>query len=278
MQTMSQSFPKITAENTRSINLGLNLNYPDFASSDNHKLQSPPPQNRIQKNLDSNSDHTTESNCLLQRNGYSIHLVNSFKQRIKASTLIKRMYASRGYQTENTSVFSATPYQYTFETRNGQQLLGTLTLIIDSDDGLLADQLYKPEIDFFRKTGKKVCEISKLAFNPNSSSKEIFASLFHIAYLYAHFIHGVEHGFIEINPRHASFYKRMLGFQKIGERRICQRVNAAAVLLHLDLDHMKNQILSAAKPDKHKEKSLYPYFLTATEEEKIKLCYCCPIN
>ncbi len=216
------------------------------------------------------NESTKQDHMLLERNDYSIYLVNSFKQRIKTSTLIKRMYASRGYCTENTSIFSHNPHQFTFEACNEQQqLLGTLTLTIDSNEGLLADQLYKPEIDSFRNKGKHACEVSKLAFNPNSSSKEVFASLFHIAYIYAYFIYGVEDAFIEINPRHALFYKRMLGFQQIGEQRICQRVDAPAVLLHLDLNYMRDQIATLAGLIKCSKKSIYPYFLSQHKEASI---------
>jgi hypothetical protein len=215
-------------------------------------------------------ESTKQDHMLLERNGYSIYLVNSFKQRIKTSTLIKRMYASRGYCTESTSSFSHNPHQFTFEACNEQQqLLGTLTLTIDSNEGLLADQLYKPEIDSFRNKGKYACEVSKLAFNPNSGSKEVFASLFHIAYIYAYFIYGVEDAFIEINPRHALFYKRMLGFHQIGEQRICQRVDAPAVLLHLDLNYMRDQIATLAGLTKCSKKSIYPYFLSQHKEDSI---------
>ncbi len=203
-----------------------------------------------------------ELDCLLQTANFSIHLVNSFKQRVKASTLIKRMYATRGYQTESTSVFSDSPNQYTFEARHAQQLLGTLTLTVDSDNGLLADQLYKDEIDVFRDSGKNVCEVSKLAFTPNTSSKEIFAALFHIAFLYARHLHGVKAAFIEINPRHVRFYKSTLGFCQIGERRTCPRVDAPAILLGLDLNHMQDQITQyAGTPPENNDKSIYPHFL-----------------
>lgn len=211
---------------------------------------------------DSSNSSLAEENCLLQVADFSIHLVSSFKQRVKASTLIKRMYASRGYQTENTSVFSDSPNQYTFEARDAQKLLGTLTLTIDSDDGLLADQLYKNEIDVFRSAGENVCEVSKLAFSPNTSSKQIFAALFHVAYLYARFLHGVETAFIEINPRHVRFYTSTLGFSEIGEQRICPRVAAPAILLGLNLSHMGNQIAQyAGVNSEDKGKSIYPYFL-----------------
>ena len=43
---------------------------------------------------------------------------------------------------------------------------------------------------------------------------------------------------IEVNPRHARYYQRTLGFRQIGELRQCQRVEAPAVLLHRRLDDL----------------------------------------
>ena len=242
-----------------------------------HKNQNPRPENPFpsHQNLpdhqyqlleDSGNEplSSAEADCLLETADFSIRLVSSFKQRVKASTLIKRMYATRGYQTESTSVFSESPNQYTFEARNAHQLLGTLTLTIDSDNGLLADQLYKDEIDTFRNEGRNVCEVSKLAFTPNTSSKQIFAALFHIAYLYARFLHGVEAAFIEINPRHVRFYKSTLGFTQIGDQRNCPRVDAPAILLGLDLNHMGDQIVQyAGLNPEDKSKLIYLHFLTS---------------
>ncbi|MDT8363913.1 MAG: long-chain N-acyl amino acid synthase [Nitrosomonas sp.] len=239
--------------------------YPENPLPTHHKL--PQHQYRFSGNPNNKPKplSPTEATCLLQTADFSIHLVNSFKQRVKASTLIKRMYAARGYQTENTSVFSESSNQYTFEARNTEQLLGTLTLTIDSDNGLLADQLYRNEINAFRKEGKTVCEVSKLAFTPNTSSKSIFSALFHVAYLHARFLHDVEAAFIEINPRHVRFYKNTLGFTQIGEQRTCPRVDAPAILLSLDLNHMGDQILQhvdAALPES-KERSIYSYFFSS---------------
>lgn len=206
---------------------------------------------------------------LLERNGYSIHIVNSLKQRIKANTLIKRMYASRGYCTKTISTFSHDPHQVTFQASAKEITTGTITLKIGSNKELLADELYRKELDGFRKKGRKICELSKFAAFMHHNSKEIFATLFHLAFIYAYIIHKTNDAFIEINPRHTSFYKRMLGFYPIGEMRICKRVNAPAVLLHLDLDYMSKQIISLAGTCKHNSKSIYPYFLSQHEEKKL---------
>lgn len=270
MQIVNLPTPTVVARNIRPTPLAASFYSPDYTSSDRDTPQLPPLQkHQLPQSLKNYQDHAEPDCLLLQRNGYSIHLINSFKQRIKATTLIKRMYASRGYQTESSSVFSASSNQYTFEARQSGQLVGTLTLTIDTDTRLLADTLYQTELDQFRQKGQKLCEVSKLAFCPESSSKEIFASIFHMAYIFAHRIHGVDDAFIEINPRHAPFYKRMLGFQQIGELRTCPRVNAPAVLLHLNLAYMKEQITTQAGQFTQKTKSIYPYFLSRNKEREI---------
>ena len=98
----------------------------------------------------------------------------------------------------------------------------------------------------------------------------MLASLINLAYIYARIVHDVDDAFIEINPRHVGFYKRMLGFRQIGEKRTCERVDAPAVLMHLELDYMDEQISSlAGSREPAKERSLYAYFLTKHEEEKV---------
>ncbi len=75
--------------------------------------------------------------------------------------------------------------------------------------------------------------------------------------------------FIEINPRHAAFYKRMLGFEQIGEERVCKRVDAPAVLLRLDLEYMREKIIRNQTTSDSNNKSIYGYFLNQNEEQAI---------
>lgn len=206
---------------------------------------------------------------LLKCSDYNIRLVDSPRQRSKAGLLIKRMYSWRGYATNDPAIIPQSPAHLTLEASSEQQLFGTLTLGIDSHEGLAADELYEEELNAFRKKGRKIAEVSKLAIDPRFSSKELFASLFHLTYIYGYTIHKVKDAFIEVNPRHASFYKRMLGFNQIGEKRTCPRVNAPAVLLHLDMDYMDAKISSLAGAGEVKDKSLYPYFFSRDKEKRV---------
>ena len=205
--------------------------------------------------------------CFLKRGDFSISLNASPGLRTEVGALIKRMYSWRGYETENVVVSSHNPNRLTLEATIGRRLVGTLTLGLDSEEGLSADELYFDEINEFRREGRKLCELTKLAVDPQYSSKEILASLFHLAYIYGHKIHKATDLFIEVNPRHAGFYRRMLGLAQIGEERSCRRVQAPAVLMHLELDYVNAQISSLAGSCRSRTKSLYPYFFSKHEEK-----------
>jgi hypothetical protein len=204
--------------------------------------------------------------CVLRRGDYSIRLADSPGRNSEVSALVKRMYSWRGYNTENTA---APPSQTTLEAFNGEDLVGTLSLRLDSEHGLLADELYKEKISTFRAKDRKVCELSKLAIDPQFSSKELLASLFNLAYICGRIIHKATDFFIEVNPRHTGYYKRMLGFRQLGETCNCRRVNAPAVLLHLELDYVDAQVSCLAGLHEPRERSLYPYYLTEHEEKKV---------
>lgn len=229
-------------------------------------LTSPP----LSINDDLTSDRILERKCVLSRNNYKINLADSPARYSQVNKLIKSMYSWRGYPTDSAPVGFQNSNQLTLEASIAQRPVGTLTVRLDSEEGMLADALYEQEIQLFRQKGNKLCELSKLAIDPLNSSKELFASLVNLAYIYARRIHKVKDAFIEVNPRHAGFYKRMLGFHLIGEKRTCRRVDAPAVLMHLRLDYMDEQISClAGSPNPAKERSLYAYFLTKREEDRV---------
>ena len=209
---------------------------------------------------------------MLERSDYVVRRVDTWGRLNKARDLIRRMYQWRGYDTDNLASSQYNSDWIVLEATRGEKLLGTLTLGVDSGR-LLADALYEPEINAFRNQNRKACEVSKLAVDPEYSSKEMLASLFHLAYIYLRVINKAADIFIEVNPRHAGFYTRMLGFHQVGERRMCPRVDAPAVLLHLELEYMGVQIANHLGSSTTHERSLYPYFFadcsSADETERV---------
>jgi hypothetical protein len=188
--------------------------------------------------------------------------------RSSAQILVHRMYAARGYKTSAEA--SAMPNVVTLLALDQGETIGTISVSLDTPRGLLADDLFRDELDALRSQGRRLCEFTKLAMDHVVKSKRVLASLFHAAYIWSHLRLGFSDVVIEVNPRHVRYYARMLGFAVAGPQRVNRRVDAPAVLMRLDFDHAREQIARfAGKPASNDERSLYPYFFSAKEEAGI---------
>lgn len=199
---------------------------------------------------------------------FYIRMANSQGRREAASLLIKKMYAWRGYDVDPSAPHAMN--KITLFAEAGSLTVGTMTLCLDDEGGLPADENFRDKLDELRTQGRRLCEPSRLAID-KGVSKRVFAALIHISYIYAHNIHGYTDYVIEVNPRHVMFYKRMLGFTDFGGQRECTRVNAPAVLLRLELDYMREQIQKfGGLMERHGvERSFYPYFFPTWDEPGI---------
>jgi hypothetical protein len=200
-------------------------------------------------------------------NTFGIRLVDTPEGRNKASMLIHKMYAWRGL--EGTHALTDDPNRVTLMAHSRDEAVGTLTLGLDSPSGILADQLFRAEVDAFRARGKRVCEFIKLAFDMGPKSKNYLAALIHLAVMFAYDIHRYDVLFIEVTPRHRQFYQRMLGFRQLGEEVVNPRVNVRGVLMHIELAYMKEQIRRFGGQPDSDERSFYPLFFSQHEEAGI---------
>lgn len=199
---------------------------------------------------------------------FHIRLANSAGRREAASLLIRKMYGWRGYAVEHEEDHE--PNKITLYAETGGVVVGTMSLCLDRDTSLPADENFRDKLDALRSQGRRLCEPSRLAID-KGVTKRVFASLIHISYIYSRNIHGFTDYVIEVNPRHVMFYKRMLGFRDFGGERPCTRVGAPAVLLRLELDYMGEQIRRwGGLMEAHgEERSFYPYFFPTWDEPGI---------
>lgn len=202
----------------------------------------------------------------VDRDTFGIRLMDTPEGRNSASMLVDKRYAWRGYA--GTHTLEESPNRITLTATDQEQVVGTLTIGLDSPVGLLADAAYRDEIDDFRRRGARVCEFTKLAFEPGVRSKGALAALFHIAFLHARDLHGCTDLFIEVNPRHRRFYAGMLGFTPIGAPTISARVNAPAHLLWASFEHISEQIRQHGGTANREEslRSFYAWFFSPREE------------
>lgn len=183
-----------------------------------------------------------------------------------AGSLVNTMYSRKGYGSDHGVPDALETVTFLSECEGS--LVGTISLTADSEQGLLADSTFRDAIDVFREGGRKVCEITKFAFQTEKSSKRALAALFNVLYIRARFGYGASDAFIEVNPRHRRFYEAMLEFQMIGEVRTNGRVKAPACLLHLDLTEVEN-IIRLRSHEVAASRSLYSMFFNSIEQEAV---------
>lgn len=201
---------------------------------------------------------------------FKIRSADSDGRRSSASILINRMYATRGYRSSPLPD-EQLPTRITLVASDQEITIGTITIGFDSPEGLHVDDPFAVETNGLRAAGHRICEFTTLAIDSVVRSKRVLASLFHVAYIYAHRMMGFDSLLIEVNPRHVRYYERMLGFRVLGAQRRNRRVNAPAVLMCLDFAHAHDQIgRFGGKPEYSLvERSLYPYFFSIAEEASI---------
>jgi hypothetical protein len=175
---------------------------------------------------------------LLHRRGYDIRPARTPHQQGAVYTLLRRMYAWRGCATESVRPGPVDPNRLTLAAWDFDDVVATLTLGRDSPNGLLTDALYAAELASLRRQGRILCEVSRLAVDPDFSSPDLLTTLFESALHYAKDIFSASDAVIEVNPRHARYYQRRMGFRQIGKRRHGQGANSPTILLHQALGEM----------------------------------------
>lgn len=203
-----------------------------------------------------------------KQQNFKIRLAHSDERVNHASLLVRRMYSRKGYDVPGMQKM---PDRITLVAAQDDVMVGTITLGVDSGKGLLADENYKEEVDKLRADNRRVCELTKFAVDQARGSKRVLAALFHIAYIYGRVLHQQTDVVIEVTPKHAPFYKRMLGFEQLGPERINSRVNTMGVLLRLEIEYVDKQIerWGGQTERAHGERSLYPYFFSKADEAGI---------
>lgn len=183
----------------------------------------------------------------------------------RSQNLVGRRYGQRGLRVG--PVDSPEPNLTTLQAYDGRRLVGTLSIRVDGPDGLAADASFPEEMLVLRAKGRKLCEFTRLAMEIENPSKAALAGLFHMAHLTGHRVMGADLLVMEVHPRHAPFYRRMLGAKRlqVGDN---ESVQAPAVLMCLDLAFAQEQIRKfGGRPELAEEvRSLYPHFYAPSEE------------
>lgn len=191
--------------------------------------------------------------------------------RAAARSLLNKRYGWRGYGESHSIPTSAT--HSTFTAYIDGELVGTLTLGVDSSAGMEIDHTFRNELNTYRRVpGAQLCELTKFAFETSVQSKAILAAFFHFIFIYGECRYDCTDLFIEVNPRHRRFYEAMLGFDRVGGLKENEGVGAPSQLMHLEVAQIRAQVAEYTRAAGGvSERSLYPFFLSGEIESDVRL-------
>ncbi len=164
-----------------------------------------------------------------------------------AFELLAANYRARGYEPAGDKPFRFCPHHalpgtVTLVAEHDGKIVATLSLVPDTDLlGLPMESIYGEEVVGLRREGRRMAEAICLADTGLSIREfvQVFKSLIKLAMQY-HTSRGGDTWVIVVNPRHAGFYQKVLGFEAMGPQRSYPSVqNAPAVAYLLDSDLMK---------------------------------------
>jgi hypothetical protein len=155
------------------------------------------------------------------------------EERAAAEELVCKRYAWRGYHIASDE---SRDHCVTLLAEGAGDLIGTLTVRRDSPQGLLAERSYEQEVHALRRDGCRLGEVTRLALEKGVDWEPALNALVHAAWVVTRVVHLLTDVVIEVNPRHATFYRRAFGFVQLASGRVCSRVGAPSVLLRLDLE------------------------------------------
>ena len=169
-----------------------------------------------------------------------VSIARSVGQLRAADELVRRRYAWRGYDVRQDE--EPWSHEITFVVASEAVTLGTLTLRLDGPHGLRAEAEYGEVIGQFRAAGHRVCELTRLALAESVDSRAVLSSLFSVAHAVGRTMRDVSHVFIEVNPRHVSFYSRVLGFVVEASGKLCERLHAPSTLLQVEIEALEERL------------------------------------
>lgn len=175
--------------------------------------------------------------------GMKVRVVRAWEQARDSEALLHSRYSMRGYAVPDCTELLAEG-AFTLQLVIPPAVpFATVTLNV-SQDRLLCEQTFGDLVGPTRAAGYRLCEVTKLAIQDRSVERagqvtaahpKAISALLHSAFLIARKLHRCDLMYIEVNPRHVRYYKHLVGFKECGQPRRCERADAPAHLMVLDM-------------------------------------------
>lgn len=188
-----------------------------------------------------------------------------------SETYIREGFWQRGDDHAVTDKWLNTPHRtvmLVIDKQNGNEIIGTLSIIKDSPDGLPADSFQPDMMNQFRALGEILAQVTSLAFKKNQSQQQkLILFLFKYALQFVLYYTHIERLISLCNPKHARFYNMALGFQMLGEPVYYPYAKAIGQLSTLHLVKAHQEFTSSFQIDSPNNNNFYHFLLVSEERE-----------
>ncbi|MBL8798292.1 MAG: hypothetical protein JNM56_30640, partial [Planctomycetia bacterium] len=166
-----------------------------------------------------------------------------------AFRLVQQNYEAHGYAMPGSGTYRFTaqhalPTTAVLVAREGDRILATMSLYLDSALGLPSDSIYSAELDQLRRGGRRLAEGGSLA-DGGLRQREfmpVFVALNRLAWQYG-ISQGVDTVVISTQPKHGIFYRRTMGYMPLGAPRRYSFVEGAMAQAYwLDVPHLQTKV------------------------------------
>jgi hypothetical protein len=152
----------------------------------------------------------------------------------QAFQLVAVNYQESGYESSTDKPYRFTPYHAlpdtaVFVAKRDGRVVATFSLVADNTLlGLPLESLYAEEVAQLRREGRRVAEITSLAFTGLGQREflQVFVAMIRLLQQY-HVSRGGDTWVITVNPRHRNFYCKVLGARQLGECKAYAAVSGA---------------------------------------------------
>ncbi len=176
--------------------------------------------------------------------GIRVKIASETEEFEQAFQLVASNYRTKGYEPPTAKPFRFTRYHALPDTivvvaKEEGRVVATMSRVLDNTlFGLPMESIYAEETNTLRRAGHLMAELTSLADSGLSVRDfiPVFVTMIRVAS--QHIVHlGGNTGVIAVNPRHRSFYTKVLGFTPVGERKAYATVQgspAEAFAVHYD--------------------------------------------
>lgn len=194
----------------------------------------------------------------------------------RANQLIAETYIREGFWQEGenhvtTDRWLNTPNRIAIlviDKENRNEIIGTVSIIKDSKDGLPADTFRPETMNEFRADGETLAQVTSLAFKKGQSQQQkLVLFLFKYALQFVLYYTRIERLISLCNPKHARFYSMALGFRMLGEAVYYPYAKAVGQLSTLHLVNAHREFISSYQSDSSNTNNFYHFLLVSEERE-----------